>query len=183
MHAIRSDETNCELTAPLILARPALIGPVILRGGLPGWLMYSPLAPSCVSASTSGPIGRLTRLASPVSVVVDGRSDAIPVMIRMVVPEFFASMVPLARFSPPDVIVSSPAVSLTSAPNAFSASSVAFVSSEMRGRLRVNSERVSAPSTIALWVYDLDGGAVTDPFATDDLITIAVGPPSSPVCR
>lgn len=54
---------------------------------------------------------------------------------------------------------------------------MAFVSSDMSGFFNEKFEPVSAPRTIALWVYDLDGGAVTVPFAVDDFTTRAVEPP------
>jgi len=72
---------------------------VIFSGGLPGFPRYWHLAPSCDSASTSGPIGLRARLSSPVSVVSSGSSDAMPAISLMVVPEFFASMTPGARLN------------------------------------------------------------------------------------
>ena len=141
------------------------------------------MAPSWISASTSGPIGLRISDSSPVRVVVDGRREAIPVSMRMVVPEFFASMIPGDGLSSSQCIFIPPEELLISVPSACNASSVATVSSARSGLFSVKWECVRAPRTMARCVKDLDGGAVTVPFATEDLTTIAVAPPPSQECR
>ncbi len=154
-----------------------MIGPVTLMGGRPVCPRYETFAPSWPSASTSGAMGLFTRLPSPVSVVDEGSRDAMPVMSLMVVPEFFASMTDVAGPRSSQCMSTEVELVWTVAPMVWSASRVAFVSSDIRGLLSTNGPYVRAPSTIALCVYDLDGGAMTVPFAVDDLTRIAVGPP------
>ena len=113
-----SDEMNCELMSPDISAAEFVIGPVTANGGLPGDPRYAQIAPSWVSASTSGPMGLRMSDSSPVRVVVDGRREAIPVIMRMVVPEFFASMTPSAGLSSSQWILIPPEELLISVPSA-----------------------------------------------------------------
>ena len=125
----------------------------------------------------------MTRLSSPVSVVVEGRSEAIPVMSLIVVPEFLASMTAAACLSSSQWMFTEAALPRTDAPMRWRASSVALVSSDISGLFNTNGPDVSAPRTMALCVYDLDGEAATVPLAVDDLIRIAVEPPPWRACR
>ena len=157
---ISSDVMNWELTPPSMETFPPRFGPLILTGGRPSLDEHA--VPVCSSAVRSGPMGLFLSESSPVISDSPSNIEQMPAKILMVVPEFSASTKPGAWRSPPVMTMTSPS-SVTSAPMALHAASVALVSADMSAFDTLDVPFAMEARKNALWVWLLDGGGETVP--------------------
>ena len=75
-------------------------GPLMVTGALPS--SEPQVTPHVARASSNGPMGLLLMDSSPVMVVSESNSAAMPVMSLMVVPEFLTSMILSGAWRPSD---------------------------------------------------------------------------------
>src|SRR5512143_1270423 len=138
-------------------------------------------APMRDSGFTIRPIGRRRRYGSPVTIVTNGWAARIPDPIRIVVPEFPASMTSWGSASPriprPVTRRSVGEFSRMSTPSASIIPTVRSVSSPGRKPLIRLNPSASEASITARWLIDLSPGTATVPE------TLAVFLMSEPVPR
>ena len=129
---ISSEETNCDETSPLMVALPSPIPPAFTTTGAhPFFLVDHASTPSSFSVSSSGCIGLLLMLESPVSTTKpSGAAANADVMNLSVVPEFstFTTSSGVSGLVPSIVSVGPDCSTL--APIALHAAIVALVSRE-----------------------------------------------------